>query len=242
MGETDSKETSEQIIISSASQKEQSLPLGLGDGRLLELFAQKLEGYVPTPDIQVILSDLRDELFDGLVQESIEDLHAVTKICRKCPNLEADPQIPPWNKTDPDCLFIMDGPTNNKEILSCIVACLASSKFSSKRVCLTYTTRCRSLSSKITDFEVQNCFNYLRTEIQILKPKLIVAMGVLSASTLLGTNIKLNENHGKIFWLGPWAIMPTFSPAYVVMAGTNQKDIFSQDLEYAYKYCYGDTK
>lgn len=218
------------------------LPLALGEGHLLEVLSQKLPKYMAQPDVQVLLDELRDELYAEInFNTSLKQLHQVTKACNKCPNLGANQHLPAWNVEDPDCVLINESPNLDKEILGLITNGLRSSGFSSKRVCMTYVNRCRVLDyRKYTPEEINNCVYYLQTELQLLKPKLIVPLGLAASSVLLGPSIKLAEVRGKVLWLGPWAVMPTFSPRYVLMSGEKQKEIFHQDMEYAFKFCYGE--
>lgn len=215
----------------------QKIPLSLAQGDLLERLFVRLTDHLNQADVQVIFDDLRHVLYDGLEAPSLKDLHTVTKNCRKCPHAKLDQHLPKWNVADPDCVFIVDYPFYNNEHIEFFIDSLVKSGFSSHRVTLTYVNRCPGVQPYNIE-EIKNCIPYLFTELQILKPKLIVTMGSTPTSVLLG-EAKLKDSHGMITWLGPWAIMPTYAPSYSLKAGDHMIKNFKTDLVTAYNFCYG---
>ncbi len=49
-----------------------------------------------------------------------------------------------------------------------------------------------------TDEEIEACSPYLKKQIQIIKPKLIVALGRFAAGTLLGRPVSMRRSHGTL--------------------------------------------
>jgi uracil-DNA glycosylase family 4 len=226
---------------SKALQPERILPLAFNEGKLLEVLATKLTSYLPIPDVQVVLDDLRDELYSGINQGDIKTLHAIAKNCRRCPLMTPAPTMPQWNLTDPDVIFVAEAPTNQKEAIDLLIGALRNSGFKSQRVMLTYVNRCTPKERRRASAEeITTCSTYLHSEIQILRPKLVVALGAIPTATILGADVKISEERGKICWLGPWAILPTFSPAYVIKGAAHLAQSFEQDVQRAYGFTYGE--
>jgi uracil-DNA glycosylase len=65
-------------------------------------------------------------------------------------------------------------------------------------------------------------------------------MGLVATCSLLPAKIHMNEERGRIVWLGPWPILPIFSPSYVLRGGGNLNTLFEQDMEKAYNFVYGE--
>lgn len=63
--------------------------------------------------------------------------------------------------------------------------------------------------------EVNNCSEYLETEINELEPKLIIAFGKTVAEYLLKENILINEKHNKIFEKDGMKILVLHHPSFI---------------------------
>lgn len=215
-----------------------TIPLAHNEGRLLEVLSLRLKDYLPQADITVLIDELRDELYSGIDIGNLQYLHSITKNCRKCPAAKPDPYLPQWNLKDPDIVFVSDLPLNKKEIVDTFVIAVKKARLNSNRIMLTYVNRC-TFGRRAELDEIHNCIGYLHHELQLLKPKLIVPLGLIPTAALFGADIKIGEERGRICWLGPWAIMPTFSPGYVNQGGPNFRTTFEQDLIQAHNFTYG---
>lgn len=60
--------------------------------------------------------------------------------------------------------------------------------------------------------EVETCKGFLQTQIHILKPKMILCMGKLSAEKLLDQKLSVEENHGQFFDYNGIPLMLTYTP------------------------------
>jgi DNA polymerase len=71
--------------------------------------------------------------------------------------------------------------------------------------------------------EMQFCLPYLRAQIEIIRPKVIVALGATAANGLLGHDAsRLMKNiRGKWFEFHGTPLMVTFHPSYLLRNGTN---------------------
>ena len=78
--------------------------------------------------------------------------------------------------------------------------------------------------------EATACLNYLRNQVILIKPKIIVLMGNTALKNILGENYGITSARGK--WINKKGIlyMPTFHPASLLRDDTKKID-FWNDLE-----------
>jgi DNA polymerase len=218
------------------------IPLSFGDSALLEKLDSVLTPYLNKADVQMVLHELRSSQLDDFEKEqTLEQLHIVTKNCRKCPETQPGATLPFWNVTDPDVVFVSEVPMSDPNSLDYFTRTASEAGFTSSRICMSFVNRCSKKSRvKHTMEEIENCIPYLLNEIQTLKPKLIVTMGLVATCAILPAKLHMNEERGKIIWLGPWPVLPTYSPAYVLRGSGNLPSLFEQDFGRAYNFVYGE--
>jgi uracil-DNA glycosylase family protein len=80
--------------------------------------------------------------------------------------------------------------------------------------------------------EVVACFPWLREEIRVVRPRLIVALGSVAAKALLGSSFKLTEHRGEVLEHDGLRVGVTVHPSAVVRAEnfTDAFDAFVADL------------
>lgn len=64
--------------------------------------------------------------------------------------------------------------------------------------------------------EIETCFPYLDRQIEIIKPKVICALGKFAAQTLVKTNISISNLRGELFYYKGIKVVPTFHPSYLL--------------------------
>lgn len=64
--------------------------------------------------------------------------------------------------------------------------------------------------------EVAQCEPFLRRQIQLVQPKIILAMGRYAVQTLLGTNDPIGKLRGRIHSYGEIPVVVTYHPAYLL--------------------------
>ncbi|MCH7969129.1 MAG: uracil-DNA glycosylase [Thaumarchaeota archaeon] len=73
-----------------------------------------------------------------------------------------------------------------------------------------------------TNPEIKNCMEYLTKEIEIIKPKLIVTLGLPATKFVLGNDFN-GKNFGKIKKLQKFSVLPLWHPAFVIRGGGAQR-------------------
>ncbi|HEY4484850.1 MAG TPA: uracil-DNA glycosylase [Nitrospiria bacterium] len=83
--------------------------------------------------------------------------------------------------------------------------------------------------------EIGTCSPFLHRQIEIIRPKVICALGTFSAQTLLSTGEKISRLRGRFHemnrpGIGPVKVMPTFHPAYL-LRNENDKPRVWEDMK-----------
>lgn len=91
--------------------------------------------------------------------------------------------------------------------------------------------------------EMTCCTPFLRRQIELIQPQLIVALGRVSAQYLLATTTAISKLRGQTFEYANTGIplMPTFHPAYLLRS-PQQKKVAWQDLQRIQQLLKGNDK
>ena len=82
--------------------------------------------------------------------------------------------------------------------------------------------------------EIKSCQAYLQRQIELVKPKIILAVGRISAQTLLDSNKSLSKLRGKIHQLNDIPLVIVYHPAYLLRSLLEKRKAW-QDLQLAIK-------
>ena len=77
--------------------------------------------------------------------------------------------------------------------------------------------------------EVEGCMNYLRNQVMIIKPKIIVLLGRIALQNILGKEYKITARRGKWVERKDIKYMPTWHPA-ALLRDESKKIDFIKDL------------
>ncbi len=74
--------------------------------------------------------------------------------------------------------------------------------------------------------EVQTCEPFLFQQIDIIKPKVIVALGTFAARTLLRTLDPISRLRGRVYDYRGAKLIPTFHPAYLLRNPSSKREVW----------------
>ena len=74
--------------------------------------------------------------------------------------------------------------------------------------------------------EVAQCEPFLFKQIEIIKPKVIVALGKFAAQTLLRTLDPISRLRGRVFDYRGAKLIPTFHPAYLLRNPSSKREVW----------------
>jgi len=82
--------------------------------------------------------------------------------------------------------------------------------------------------------ELAACMPYLLRQIAAIKPKLILAVGRISAQNLLATDVPLGRLRGRVHQFGPFGtpLIVTYHPAYLLRSPGEKRKAW-EDLKFA---------
>ncbi|HYM26434.1 MAG TPA: uracil-DNA glycosylase [Vicinamibacterales bacterium] len=74
--------------------------------------------------------------------------------------------------------------------------------------------------------EVNSCEPFLFRQIEVVKPKVVVALGKFAAQTLLRTLDPISRLRGRVYEFRGAKLIPTFHPAYLLRNPSSKRDVW----------------
>lgn len=74
--------------------------------------------------------------------------------------------------------------------------------------------------------EIETCVPFLFRQIEIIKPKIIVALGSFAAQRILNTKLSITALRGRFMKFKDISIMPTFHPAYLLRNMNKKREVW----------------
>ena len=168
-----------------------------------------------------------------------EELEEVVKQCRKCRLCETRKNVVfGVGNREADIMFIGEGPQGEPFVGKAgKLMNMAFDMLGIKReeVYIANIVKCRPPNNRNPqDDEAENCLDYLRNQVILVKPKIIVLLGSVALKNVLGKEYGITASRGK--WLERKGIlyMPTWHPA-ALLRDENKKIDFIKDLKQVIK-------
>lgn len=176
--------------------------------------------------------------------ETIEELEKTIVDCKRCKlcNNRTNIVFGTGNK-NADIMFIGEGPGADEDIQGIPfvgkagrLMNMAFEGIGIKReeVYIANIVKCRPPANRNPEKdETEACMNYLRNQVMIVKPKIIVLLGSVALKNILGEEYGITLSRGK--WIEKKGIlyMPTWHPA-ALLRDNSKKLEFWQDLQEVY--------
>lgn len=174
-----------------------------------------------------------------------EELEEVVKQCRKCRLCENRKNVVfGVGNREADIMFIGEGPGADEDAQgepfvgkAGKLMNMAFDMLGIKReeVYIANIVKCRPPNNRNPqDDEAENCLDYLRNQVILVKPKIIVLLGSVALKNVLGKEYGITASRGK--WIEKKGIlyMPTWHPA-ALLRDENKKIDFIKDLKQVIK-------
>ena len=148
--------------------------------------------------------------------------------CRACGLCSARKQaVPGVGDIQADWLFIGEGPGAEEDergepfvgqagkLLDAMLAAIDLRR--GEKVYIANVVKCRPPNNRTPEpEETAACWPFLRRQIELIRPKLIVALGRPAAQTLLNTEVKIAASRGRCFDYQGVPLVVTYHPAYLL--------------------------
>lgn len=139
-----------------------------------------------------------------------------------------------------DVLFVGEAP-GEKEDLSGVPFVGAAGKLLDKylyavgidreRVYIANILKCRPPKNRDPRPEEEEaCIGYLREQVKLLNPKVIICLGRISAMKLIKPDFKITQEHGKWFKKGNYLMTAVYHPAALLRDPRKKEDMMA-DME-----------
>lgn len=173
---------------------------------------------------------------------TLDELEIKCKNCTKCDLCEGRTNLVfGVGKKDADIMLIGEGPGENEDLQGqpfvgrsgqLLDKFLASVDLSrDKNVYIANMVKCRPPKNRDPKPEEQDmCINWLREQFKIIKPKIIVCVGRISAQKLIDKNFKVTQQHGEFIDKNGTLFMGTYHPAAILRNPNNKEATFGDWL------------
>lgn len=172
---------------------------------------------------------------------NLEELEKDIQGCKKCKLCNNRTNIVVGSGfQNADIMFIGEGPGADEDIQGkpfvgkagkLMDMAFQGLEINREEVYIANIVKCRPPSNRNPEKdEALACLDYLRTQVMLVKPKIIVLLGSVALKNILGKEYSITASRGK--WIekkGIW-YMPTFHPAALLRDDTKKID-FWNDLK-----------
>jgi DNA polymerase len=101
-----------------------------------------------------------------------------------------------------------------------------------KNVYIANMVKCRPPKNRDPKPEEQEqCLKWLREQFKIIKPKIVICVGRISAQRLIDKNFKVTQQHGEFIDKNGTLFMGTYHPAAILRNPNNKELAFSDWLK-----------
>ncbi len=179
-------------------------------------------------------------------QSKMDAIAKTVASCSKCPlHKGRTNSVPGEGNVSPDILFVGEGPGADEDAQGrpfvgrsgqLLTKMILAMGYPREEIHIANIVKCRPPDNRApTPDEMNTCMPYLKEQIAILKPKVIVALGATSVKALLGNKTGISKLRGTWHTFEDIPLMPTFHPAYLLRDPRKKKDAWD-DLKEVLKH------
>ena len=165
-------------------------------------------------------------------------IEARAKVCVKCTELSQCRTNVVFGTGNPraEIMFVGEGPGHDEdvqglpfvgrsgELLTKIIAAMG---YTRQEVYIANVVKCRPPENRTPQpDEIANCLPYLLSQIELIQPKVLVALGATAVRALLDVQLGITKMRGHWYTFRGIPIMPTFHPAYLLRNPPAKKEVW----------------
>lgn len=178
--------------------------------------------------------------FKSVMKMNLDELQKKCSSCTKCPLAEGRTNLVfGYGNPNADIMLIGEGPGENEDLqgmpfvgrsgklLDKFLEAVDLSR--EKNVYIANMVKCRPPKNRDPKPEEQEtCIEWLREQFKIIRPKIIVCVGRISAQKLISPSFKVTQEHGRFIEKNGVLMMGTYHPA-AILRNPNNKELAFQD-------------
>lgn len=171
------------------------------------------------------------------------ELETACKACEKCELCQTRTHVVfGMGNPQSDILFIGEGPGENEDLeglpfvgrsgqlLDKMLAAIDLDR--NKNIYIANIVKCRPPKNRDPLPEEQEaCMDWLRNQVMIMRPKIIVCLGRIAAMKLIKPDMKITKEHGIFFEKNGVLMMATLHPAALLRNPSNKPAAFEDFLK-----------
>ena len=171
--------------------------------------------------------------------DELRAIDETVRSCRRCENLAAARTHTVFGTGNPqaDLMFVGEAPGADEdhagepfvgragELLTKIITAMGLSR---EKVYIANVLKCRpdmpegsTGNRPPTPEEMQRCLPYLRGQIAVIRPRVLVALGKTAMAGLVGADEPMGAMRGRWFEFDNIPLLPTYHPSYLLRNGSN---------------------
>ena len=170
------------------------------------------------------------------------ELEAVAKACTKCRELARTRKTVVFGvgSRQAEVMFIGEAPGADEDeqgepfvgragqLLTKIIEAMG---YARSEVYIANILKCRPPNNRVPlPEESANCLPYLLRQIELVRPRAIVALGATAVRGLLGVENSISRMRGQWYLFHDVPLMPTFHPAYLLRNPSAKREVW-QDMQ-----------
>lgn len=187
----------------------------------------------PQDSFPVVDENSNTQTEASVMSDSLETIAAQVRDCRKCEiGSTRTNAVPGQGNPKASLMFVGEAPGADEDrqglafvgragkLLTQIIEAMGLSR---EEVFIGNILKCRPPGNRDPKLdEIHNCWPYLKKQLEIIQPEVIVALGAHAARTLLDTNAAIGKLRGRFHEYKfsddapPSKLMPTYHPAYLL--------------------------
>lgn len=175
--------------------------------------------------------------------KSWEELQQECLKCQKCKLCETRHNVVLGvGNPKSEVLFIGEGPGENEDLqgepfvgragklLDKMLEAIDLNR--NKNIYIANIVKCRPPQNRDPLIEEQEaCIDWLRNQVLLIRPKIIVCLGRIAAMKIIKPDIKITKEHGTFFKKGNILMMPTLHPAALLRNPRQKPEAFSDFIK-----------
>jgi len=147
--------------------------------------------------------------------------------CQKCPLSQGRTNaVPGEGNIEAELMFVGEAPGRDEDIQGkpfvgkagqLLTRIINAMEFRREDVYITNVVKCRPPENRTPHkTEIEKCQAYLLEQLELIEPRVVVALGKVAADFFVPSNLGMTALRGNFYPYGALQVMPTFHPSYII--------------------------